>query len=376
MNVLVAVAAAMDLALLGAFFWRLRRSWEAGHLAPPAGSSARWPSRCFSGALATGLYATAVDLHTLGFAVRFARVAPRAFVLASAFLPIAGTAAALVGRLIARPVEALTAAAERIAEGERGSELLPGGGEEGRKLSRALAAMRREIADKPHASAFLRDAWHDLKTPVAAIVATLEVLEDGAIDDPAAARRFLANLRRSAASQLEKRLADIVTLAAVLRLRPIAASSATPTWTGSCSPRARRAGAARSGEARASFPPGPQTATSPTRAPMRRSGPRPLALGNFARERDPRQPWRARFASRSMSRAPGVIGIDIVNEPSGIPAEVRGRLFQRASSSRGYSGGSGLGLPIARAAIEAHGGRVRFIELGPPRVAVRIELPR
>src|SRR5262249_28068008 len=58
----------------------------------------------------------------------------------------------------------------------------------------------------------LRDAWHDLKTPVAAIRATIEVLEDGALDDPAAARAFLANLRRSTDS-LERSLADLVTLA-------------------------------------------------------------------------------------------------------------------------------------------------------------------
>jgi len=34
------------------------------------------------------------------------------------------------------------------------------------------------------------------------------------------------------------------------------------------------------------------------------------------------------------------------------------------------------GERIARAAVEAHGGRVHFVELGPPRVRVRIELPR
>jgi signal transduction histidine kinase len=54
---------------------------------------------------------------------------------------------------------------------------------------------------------------------------------------------------------------------------------------------------------------------------------------------------------------------------------VRRHLFERAVTSDGHKG-SGLGLAIARAAVEAHGGRVRFVELGPPRVRVRIELPR
>ena len=72
--------------------------------------------------------------------------------------------------------------------------------------------MRRELEGKPYSAAFLRDAWHDLKTPVAAIPATLEVLEDGALDEPEAARAFVANLRRSA-EQIDRQLADLVTLA-------------------------------------------------------------------------------------------------------------------------------------------------------------------
>lgn len=73
--------------------------------------------------------------------------------------------------------------------------------------------------------------------------------------------------------------------------------------------------------------------------------------------------------------SPREVALDVVNEPGEVPVALRQRLFQRAATSRKGSG-SGLGLAIARAAIEAHGGRVRFLELGPPRVRVRIELPR
>ncbi len=73
--------------------------------------------------------------------------------------------------------------------------------------------------------------------------------------------------------------------------------------------------------------------------------------------------------------AHGGIRIEVDNEPGEVPQEIRARLFERAATSR-HGEGSGLGLAIARAAIEAHGGRVRFRELGPPRVVVEIELPR
>lgn len=121
------------------------------------------------GALATGLYATAVDAETLGFAERFARVAPKGFLVASTLLPVLAGAAAWVGARLARPVEELSDAAARIAEGEEPMLMRSGQGAEAQKLARALTSMRREIEDKPYAAAFLRDAWHDLKTPVAAI---------------------------------------------------------------------------------------------------------------------------------------------------------------------------------------------------------------
>jgi signal transduction histidine kinase len=72
---------------------------------------------------------------------------------------------------------------------------------------------------------------------------------------------------------------------------------------------------------------------------------------------------------------PSTVAVDVVNEPAAVADAVRGHLFERAVTSDGHKG-SGLGLAIARAAVEAHGGRVRFVELGPPRVRVRIELPR
>jgi signal transduction histidine kinase len=72
--------------------------------------------------------------------------------------------------------------------------------------------------------------------------------------------------------------------------------------------------------------------------------------------------------------ASGGVVLDVVNEPAAVSPEIRGRLFERAVTSR-EGKGSGLGLAIARAAVEGHGGRVYFVEMGPPRVRVRVELP-
>jgi signal transduction histidine kinase len=69
------------------------------------------------------------------------------------------------------------------------------------------------------------------------------------------------------------------------------------------------------------------------------------------------------------------IVVEVMNEPATVPPDARRRLFERAPKSRDGRG-SGLGLAMVRAAVEAHGGTIRFVEMGPPRVRVRLELPR
>ena len=379
MSILEAFAAALDAAVLALTAWRIARSRERG-LSLRLRIFLALSLAMLLGSLATGLYATAVDAETLGFAARFARVAPKAFVLASALLPVLASAAACVGARLARPVEELSDAAARIAEGEVVATMRSGRGAEAQKLARALTSMRREIADKPYAAAFLRDAWHDLKTPVAAITATLEVLEDGALDDPDAARRFLANLRRSA-DQLDHRLQDFVTLARfetsalaetqrtdLIELAGSAIDALEPT--------------ARARDVRVSISPA-RSSTPPHGAPVfaRVDGAAlSRALTNLVENAIKASPGGTVGVSVNASEGRGkTVAIDIVNEPASIPEGLRNRVFQRGATATTGAGAetasSGLGLAIARAAVEAHGGNVRFVELGPPRVVVRIELP-
>jgi signal transduction histidine kinase len=319
-----------------------------------------------AGALATGLYATAVDAETLGFAARLLRVAPKGLALASVLVPVAALVSAWIGGRLARSVEELSLAASRIAEGERSARVPPGDGNEARRLSRALVALRREVADKPYAAAALRDAWHDLKTPLAAICATLEVLEDGAVDDPAVARSFLENLRRSTA-QLEARLEEVVTLA---RFETSALDAARPTGL-----RDLIGGAMHAMEPLASA----------LHVELQTG---PLSDGRICCDEVALARALANLLENAVEASPGgfvrvdiddrsarSLRVDVTNGPGEVPIELRGRLFERAATS-GKAGGSGLGLAIARAAVEAHGGTVSFLELGPPRVAVRIELPR
>jgi two-component system sensor histidine kinase CreC len=320
-------------------------------------------------ALVTGVFAVAVDGQSIGFFARLVSVAPKALLLASVLLPVAAGAAAIAGRRIARSVEELADAASRIAEGERSVRLPRARGGEALRIGRALATLRREVEGQPYAAAFLRDAWHDLKTPLAAIRATVEVLEDGALEDRDTAHRFLTNLSRSA-GELDRMLADLVTLArmqtaALAPERPIAMSSVVTSAIARVMPLAAARGVAL--EAGGSAAPPSKARLHGDRAALER------AFGNLLENAIDATPG-GRVEVWVGTGARGAIVIDVQNEPAAVPGPVRGRLFERAMTSR-EGRGSGLGLAIVRAAVEAHGGRVRFVEMGPPRVRVRVELP-
>lgn len=76
----------------------------------------------------------------------------------------------------------------------------------------------------------------------------------------------------------------------------------------------------------------------------------------------------------------GGVVITIDDDGPGIPADERERVFERfvrldESRTRGV-GGSGLGLPIVAAIVEAHGGSVRLSDSAPQGLRVEVLLPR
>lgn len=326
------------------------------------------------GALATGVYAVIADQTSVGFEARFAKVAPKAFALAALLLPAAAIAAAMVGKRLARPIEDLTDAATRIAQGERSTRLPRGDGDETRRLARALVCMRRELEGKPYAAAFLRDAWHDLKTPVAALKATLEILDDDALEDRETTRHFLENMRRSTA-QLENAISDLVTLAryetaSLSAEEPVQVNELLGEALARVEPLAEATHVVVSATGKDEGGDGRKETLRCDRSALSR------ALGNLLENAVTATPG-GRVDVEVDAAGDESIVVDVVNEPAMIPQAARARLFDRGPKSRARgSRGSGLGLAIVRAAVEAHGGRIRFVEWGPPRVRVRVELPR
>ena len=71
--------------------------------------------------------------------------------------------------------------------------------------------------------------------------------------------------------------------------------------------------------------------------------------------------------------ADGAVRVAVRNTGSGIPAELRERIFQPFFTTR--SKGTGLGLAIARQIVDAHGGRIEVQSDGVSETTFCVELP-
>jgi two-component system sensor histidine kinase CreC len=113
---------------------------------------------------------------------------------AVALLLAAATAYAL-SAYITRIIRGLASSAERIAAGERSIRLETWSRSELGTLARAVNRMREKLEGKAYVEEMASNLSHELKTPLAAIRGSAELLEDGAMDDPGARAKFLSNIQ-------------------------------------------------------------------------------------------------------------------------------------------------------------------------------------
>ncbi len=287
--------------------------------------------------------------------------APTVLVISLVLGAAAALAAAWIGRAIAEPIEALSLYSERVSEGQRTTLPTRGSGREVNRLVRSIDSMRRQLEGRPFVETFAADLSHELKNPVAAIRASAEVLEEGALDDPTEARRFVGRIRE-ATERIERLLKDLLSLA---RIEARGAESFDPVDLGALMekcldtlPFARKRVTVQSSGTL--LVRGHQIWL--TRALMN-------LLDNALLHSEP----DSQVAVRLASSRDGVL-VEVQNRGA-VPKRVQEHLFHRFVTTRADKGGSGLGLAIVRAVAEAHGGSVELVTAGPPDVLLRLELP-
>lgn len=270
----------------------------------------------------------------------------------------AAIAAALIGRTIATPIEELTEFAVKLSEGKLLATAPRARGREVKELSRAIETMRRELEGRPFVETFAADLSHELKNPVAAIRASAEVLSDGALDEPALARRFVDRIGEATA-RIEVLLGELLSLA---RIEARGVSTAEPVDLRSVVmdelPREGR-------EVRFEDPSEPTLVRGDA-----------LWLARLVHNLVDNAATHSSGGAIRVSLATSGASVRLVVENDGAVAEhVRAKLFRRFVTTRADRGGTGLGLAIARAVAEAHGGSIRCASAGPPAVRFEVELP-
>lgn len=279
---------------------------------------------------------------------------------------VLGAAAALsaywIGRSIAAPIQALSAFSERVSLGKQGAQPPPSPwGREVTRLTNSIDSMRRQLEGRPFAERFATDLSHELKNPVAAIRASAEVLEEGALEEPAQARHFVGRIRE-ATERIERLLSELLQLA---RFEASPPEDRQPLdLVRMCRE---------------------QSEECVTRGRIQfESPPTALVLGEAR--------WLSRAIRNLLENAalhgpeasPVRINIGLtasqvelmVSNQGEIPEHLRDRLFQRFVTTREDKGGTGLGLAIVRAVAEAHGGHAWLVRSGPPWVTFGVSLPR
>lgn len=290
-----------------------------------------------------------------------ADMAPTVLVISLVLGAAAAAAAAMIGRAIAEPIERLSVFGERVSRGERAVAPAPEFGREVTRLSRALDSMRRELSGRPFVETFAADLSHELKNPVAAIRASAEVLEEGALEEPEQARHFVHRIRE-ASERIERLLSELLGLA---HIEARGAESFEPVDLARLARRALDA----VGDERARV-------LVVSEGEVRVSGDEPWllrALTNLIDNALVHSEARSRVQVE-VRREPEAVIVSVKNSGS-VARHVQDQLFRRFVTTRPDKGGTGLGLAIVRAVAEAHGGEALLQETGPPAVEFQMRLP-
>ncbi len=225
-----------------------------------------------------------------------------------------------------------------------------------------LATMRRD---------FVANVSHELKSPLAAIRGYAETLRDGALEEPATARRFVARIVEQT-RRLEALLADLLTLSslespeAARPRQPVDLPELAREAVELVTRRAAERGVSVSLRA-ADLPPLPGDPSGLERLLVN-------LLDNAVK-------YNRAGGSVTLVITPrgGEVLLEVRDTGIGIPPEAIPRLFERfyrvdAGRSR-EEGGTGLGLAIVKHVAQAHGGKVEVESQMGQGSVFRVRLP-
>ena len=274
---------------------------------------------------------------------------------------------AIVARILRRtaaPVGDLIEAAGRVEAGDFGARVPEGGPREVRALVRAFNAMSARLdATESERQRLLADVSHELRTPLAVMRGNLEALLDGVYP---ADREHMAPLLEEA-HLMERLIEDLRTLslaeAGALRLHREATNLAALLQDVVAGVRSQADAQGVSVELHAEDLPVIEIDPARIRAVVTN------LLVNALRH----TPSSGRVDLSAAVESDEMV-VTVADTGRGIEPDVLPRIFERFTRAAD-SPGSGLGLPIARKLVEAHGGQIAPTSEPGRGTQIRFTLP-
>jgi signal transduction histidine kinase len=257
-----------------------------------------------------------------------------------------------IARAISGPVERLTAAARRMESGDLAVRVEPGGGAELEELARGFNAMAAALdRNEELRRRMVSDVAHELRAPLTNIRCELESMQDG-LTAPTPERIASLHDETMHLAHLVDDLQDLA-LAEAGRLEidphPIAVTTLARRAAAGMEIRARERGVTLHCDGNDDV----VVLADARRAVQILTNLLANAVAHMEAPGEVRIAWERRDDEAF---------IRVIDSGVGIPAEELPRIFERfyrvdVSRSRS-TGGAGLGLPIVRQLVAAHGGRV------------------
>ncbi len=267
---------------------------------------------------------------------------------------IAGALGLLLARGIAEPVQEMQRVASSLAAGRLGERVPVRTRDELGDLARSLNYMASELERIDSLRrAFVADASHELRTPVANLAVAVEALKAVIGTEPDQARAIAADIEREV-ERLRRLVDSLLDLSLVeagkvrLSLAPVAPAEVVARAVAPFQPRAARAGVTL------------RTEVPPRLPRVRADADRTVQVLTNLLDNALKFTPAGGTVTVSASEQRGRVLIAVADTGPGIPEaelpHVFDRFYKVDRARAGSRGGAGLGLAIAKRLVEAQGG--------------------
>jgi len=273
----------------------------------------------------------------------------------------------ILSRSISRPIRELTAATQAISQGELGQQVNVRNRDELGQLASAFNQMSTDLEHSIRSrKQMTADIAHELRTPLSVILGHADAVHDGVL--PPSRENF--EIIREEAGRLEHLIEDLRILSLVdageltLNRQPVELGSLLSEIITAFTPRARLKHITLKMD------------IEPDLHPILLDASRiNQIMGNILDNALRYTPENGQI-TLSARHTGDQIELALADTGPGVPDEdlphIFDRLFRSDESRQRDSGGSGLGLSIARSLVQAHGGEIRAVNDQGLRIIIRL----